>query len=373
MMFPVDFLNRMEARYPGVLSTMQHSKNPLMYMMQRNIPVSAFSGMIALMHWRNEKVIYNFEPRIAAEIMEQTDAPDRIFPLSCIRQLPYPCIAVKVSPVSIIDPATQNPLEYYTGNAFLWLEDDCLYSAWQAEEAGDHYLVSKADISDNLALDDVFDSLMEENLKQFSDQEISEIKQLLGIKRFNELRIFGHDGESLKKRFGNRIQEIYRAIRIASVQDVLTQRALHIILYLGCENADIESAEEKLKNSAWSTIVGGVPRYVKRPERRQAMKEVKGCHIMDVGYRIAGHYTRSFSSPDDKNQTGNGSVRTQGYSKRRAHFHHFWIGPKNGVLADDIMNPKDGERGLRLRWIEATEIHPELRDENATIINVGKL
>ena len=118
MMFPVDFLNQIEARYPGVLSTMQHSKNPLMYMMQRNIPVSAFSGMIALMHWRNEKIIYNFEPRIASEIMEQTDAPDRIFPLSCIRQLPYPCIAVKVSPVSIIDPATQKPLEYYTGNAY---------------------------------------------------------------------------------------------------------------------------------------------------------------------------------------------------------------------------------------------------------------
>ena len=55
----------------------------------------------------------------------------------------------------------------------------------------------------------------------------------------------------------------------------------------------------------------------------------------------------------------------QGYSKRRAHFHHFWIGPKNGALADDIMNPKAGERSLRLRWIEATEIHPELRDENS--------
>lgn len=372
-MFPVDFSNRMEAQYPGVLSMMQRSKNPLMCMMQRNIPISEFSGMIALMHWRNEKVIYNFEPRVASEIMEQTDTPDRIFPLSCIRQLPYPCIAVKVSPVSIIDPATQNSLEEYTGNAFLWLDDDCLYSTWQAEGDEDRYLISKVDISDNLALDDILDSLMKENLKQFSDQEISEIKQLLGIKRFNELRIFGHDGDPLKQRFGNRIQEIYRAIRIASVQDVLTQRALHIILYLGCENADIESAEEKLKNSAWSTIVGGVPRYIKRPERRQAMKEVKDCHIMDVGYRIAGHYTRSFSSSVDKNQTGNGSGRTQGYSKRRAHFHHFWIGPKNGALADDIMNPKAGERGLRLRWIEATEIHPELRDENATIVNVGKL
>lgn len=37
------------------------------------------------------------------------------------------------------------------------------------------------------------------------------------------------------------------------------------------------------------------------------------------------------------------------------------------------MNPKAVERGLRLRWIEATEIHPELRDENATMVNVGNL
>lgn len=60
-----------------------------MCMAQRNVPVSVFSGMIALMHWRNEKVIYNFEPRIASEVMEQTDTPDRIFPLSCLHQLPY--------------------------------------------------------------------------------------------------------------------------------------------------------------------------------------------------------------------------------------------------------------------------------------------
>lgn len=365
MLFAVDFLNRMEAKYPGVLSEIQESKfPPELILRQRMIPVALFSGMIALSHWRKDKVIYNFNQQIAVEILEQTDTPDKPLPLVCMRQLPYSCIAIHVSPIAIVDPSTQATLESYSGNAFLWIEGEYLCSAWQTHD--DAYLAAHIKMKDGLTVDDMFVELVESNLSLFSTDEITEIKKLLGVKSFSELQFVSHDG--LRRRFGSRFMQIMNAFRIASVQEILLQRALRVILYLGCENADIESAEEKLKSGAWSSFIGGTPRYVKKTERKAALNEIKKYHVMDVGYRIAGNYTRSFSSTASKVTIGTG--RTQGYGKRRAHFHHFWIGPKNGIIASDIMNPQEGERGLRLRWVASTEIHPELRDEDATLINV---
>ena len=34
------------------------------------------------------------------------------------------------------------------------------------------------------------------------------------------------------------------------------------------------------------------------------------------------------------------------------------------------MSPGPGERGLVLKWLEATEIHPELRDDQAIVVPV---
>lgn len=365
MLFAVDFLNRMEAKYPGVLSEIQESKfPPEVILRQRRIPIALFTGMIALSHWRKDKVVYNFNRQIAVEILEQTDTPDKPLPLACMRHLPYSCIAIHVSPIDIVDPSTQTTLESYPGNAFLWFEGEYLCSAWQARD--DSYLAAHLKLKDGVTVDEMFVGLVENNLSTFSADEIIEIKKLLGVKSFSELQFAPHDG--LRRKFGSRFMEIMNALRIASVQEILLQRALHVILYLGCENADIESAEEKLKNGAWSSFIGDTPRYVRKTERKVALNEIKKYHVMDVGYRIAGNYTKSFSSTATKATMGTG--RTQGYGKRRAHFHHFWIGPKNGVIASDIMNPQEGERGLRLRWVASTEIHPELRDENATIINV---
>ena len=370
MIFALDYLNRMERAYPGVLAMMQRSKDPESIMAGKGVSPDVAAGMLALMHWRQDKVIYNFEDSIAREIMEQTDDPDRSFPISCMRQLPYPCIAAHTTPIAIMDPGSQKVLEEYTGNAFLWLEGDVLHTCWQFQ--GDQYLHASMMLKDGI--DDCFESIVVENLKRhFSAAEITEIKQIFGVERLSDLTSLSSEAYlELEKRFGSRVQGISHSIQLANVQEVLMQRALHIILYLACDNADIEAAEEKLKAGAWATSIGGEPRAVKRNERRQALRETEGVNVQDVGYRIAGKYKRSYSEEREKSDsTGTGATR--GYGKRRAHFHHFWIGPRDGAIATDIMDPKPGERGLRLRWIEATEIHPELRDGNATIVNVERL
>lgn len=366
MLFAIELLNQMETKYPGVLAAMQQSTAPEIVMAQKRVSSADYTCMIALMHWRRDKVIYIFEEGVAREIMEQTDDPERTFPLSCMRQLPYPCIAVHVSPITIVDPGTQEILEEYTGNAFLWLDGDCLFSAWQLE--GDKFLLSQLDLKDGMTIDDCYENIVTGNLERFfSVSEITEIKRKLGIRHFSDLSFLSANA------LGQQSQPFNTAIRLSNVQEILMQRALHVIFYLGCENADIEAAEEKLRKGTWASSVGGKPREVKRNERRQALRETEGFNINDVGYRIAGKYRRSYSTPPEKSPVGDGSGKTQGYSKRRAHFHHFWIGPRNGVIANDIMNPKPGERGLRLRWIEATEIHPELRNDDATLVDVEKL
>lgn len=69
---------------------MGRSKPPEEVMTIKGGSVSEYAGMLALMRWRKDKVLYNFESDVAMEIMEQTDDPDRTFPLSLMRQLPYP-------------------------------------------------------------------------------------------------------------------------------------------------------------------------------------------------------------------------------------------------------------------------------------------
>ena len=36
------------------------------------------------------------------------------------------------------------------------------------------------------------------------------------------------------------------------------------------------------------------------------------------------------------------------------------------------MRPAPGERGLVLYWLDATEIHPELKDDLATVVEVER-
>ena len=369
MLFALDFLNRMERKYPGVLALMQRSKDAEKVMAERGVSVSDFARMLALMRWRKDKVLYNFESDVAREIMEQTDDPDRSFPLSLMRQLPYPCIAAHTAPIAIMDPGSGRTLEEYTGNAFLWLEGDTLYTAWQFRE--DQYLNAELGLKDGMTVDDCFEAIIVGNLRRyFSAGEVEEIKKVFGVKRLSDLTSLSTQHYlSLEERFGKRVESISGAIQMANVQELLMERALHIVLYLACDNADIEAAEEKLKAGVWASSIGGEPREVKRNERRQALRETEGAQIKDVGYRIAGKFRRSFSG---ENKEGTGTGAKQGYGKRRAHFHHFWIGPRDGAIAKDIMHPGPGEKGLRLRWLEATEIHPELRDDKATVVDVEK-
>lgn len=142
---------------------MLKAKNPEEVMARKNVSPDVYTDMLALMHRCQVKAIYNFENSIAHEIMESTEDPDCTFPISCIRQLPYHCIAVQTTGVSIIDQRSGRILEEYPENVFFWLEGDVLHTAWQYVD--DEYLYANMLLKDSMTIDDCFDSIVTENLK----------------------------------------------------------------------------------------------------------------------------------------------------------------------------------------------------------------
>lgn len=373
MEFALKFLNDMEHRYPGVIAMMQRNPgNWVQICASRHVDTQYFNGMHALMHWKKDKIIYNFDDDIAIEIFEQTQDPEDSIVASYLQHLPFSSIAIHIVPFTVYNDPSSTKGEQFSGNAFIWLEGTVLHSAWEA----DHYrfLHVHVDLSHDTTLSDVFQRLAVENLLQhFSAKEIEEMLSILDIQKFDSFSSYGEEEiNKLKLRFHNRTDDIIDAIYLSSVQEVMVQRVIHYVLYLNCANADIEAAEEKLKAGCWASILEKESKSapVDRNTRRRALREIEGTTVMDVGYRIASKYKpASFaetSSPTDHSSSG----KKRGYSKRRAHYHHFWIGPRNAPIAENFLQPKDGERGMVLYWLDSTEIHPELRDDKVTIIPV---
>lgn len=108
-----------------------------------------------------------------------------------------------------------------------------------------------------------------------------------------------------------------------------------------------------------ASILGGTPdKPVSKTKRQQIQRQNQEVTVQDVGYRIAGKFKRSYSEGTEESESRGISIGNHGYGKRRAHYHHFWVGPRNGPIAEDIMHPQPGERGLVMYWLEETEIHP---------------
>lgn len=122
--------------------------------------------------------------------------------------------------------------------------------------------------------------------------------------------------------------------------DSTLKSVIQMLLYINSVNADVEMAEEGAKTKA------------ERKEIKRE-KEKTGVEVRNVGYHIGTLI---------KNQKARGVGSGRGGRKRshlrRAHWHHYWVGKR------------DGERQLILKWVLATAIHPEGLDELPTIVKM---
>lgn len=377
MIFPLEHLQAMERKYPGVIEqTINHPYDWLVFWNSRGVDPIHRDGLRSLFYWKHFKVVYSFDDLICREIHDSRGDLYTDIPVSAMRHLPYPCIAIKTSPFTIKDFDISFS---FLGHGYIWYIDNRLYTTWELHHSHSkdeyNYTHAYVDLKDDLTLYDCFDQAVLEDLKiNFKPEEVDTIIKIYGGKPFSKSTYTDYIRYALNDAFGEkRLSTINVALHRAYVQIKLLEVAISFILYLNCTNADIEDAEEKLKDGSWSSLLGGKPDdYVSHKARRNALRDGQDVRAFDVGYRIASNFNRGLSginrnaSPSGDNST----ITNRGYSRRRAHYHHYWIGPRDGVIAENIMSPGPGERGLVLKWLEATEIHPELRDDQAIVVPV---
>lgn len=107
-----------------------------------------------------------------------------------------------------------------------------------------------------------------------------------------------------------------------------------------------------------STNADIVPSYEpQRGIRRNNAKRRSQATWNDVGYRI-GAELRAWKRKGPASHSGNGAGGSVRPHMRRAHWHHFWVGPR------------DGERKLVLKWLAPTMVNGG-DYERATLHKVG--
>lgn len=392
MFFAIDLNRRLEKKYPRLfdeLQAIEGTEYRVLHLYERGIPSEDQNAILALTAWRKNKVIFHFDGEAAKEITTMTEPPEKTLPLSELKHLPYSSFALKTDvELALLDHRNDKVVESFTGNAFVWLDREMLNTVW--EKSTGEYFSACIDLSQSHTINDLFDDSVVLYLSTAgcSAEDIALLKRLCGVANFHELtEVTQRHYTRMRIRLGEKMPVLFNnAIDTANLEEALMSRLINIIMYLGCENADIENAAEKLKAGAMAGVLmdkalshGKAEKeqqnepadpHVSKTEARSVIREIGDSTVLDVGYRIAAKWRRQAKADGDRQTKGKGTGGKRGYGTRRGHWHHFWIGPRDGNIAEDIMNPLAGEKGLRRRWLDDTEIHPELKNDQATVIPV---
>ena len=306
MLFPIALNKRMEKKYPRLFDELQaiDVKDRSLYLFKKYVPNKDHNALLALTTWRMNKVIFNFNAEATKEITSITKPPEELLPVSELKHLPYSSFALKTNvEFSFLDPKNDEVVESLTGNAFVWLDKEYLYTVW--EKSNGEYVSACIDLFLPISLNHFYNDNVEEYLylSAYSLKEIAQLKRLCGVTSFHELtEITQHHNTRMRVRFGDRMPVVFnKAIGAANLKEAIISRLINIILYLVCENADIENAAEKLKAGAMAGVLMDKALshrkaekdqqdddlHVSKTEARSIIREFRGSTVLDVGYRIA--------------------------------------------------------------------------------------
>ena len=193
MLFALDRLNSMERKYSGLLDLLEQQPdiaNCYFVMHRRSVDNNDMALLISLRAWRKDKVIYNFAEGIAEEVTAHTEKPDHEIPITFMNKLPFSCIATSVVPFSLLDKRTNRAIIRYTGNAFIWMEEGQLLSAWETDSNSFDWMV--LDLDKMATMSDYFDGLILTSLeiKDIKETEVKRILRALHIERFSDMTEF---------------------------------------------------------------------------------------------------------------------------------------------------------------------------------------
>ena len=269
----------------------------------------------ALAAWRQAKFIYEFDETLADELISQAD--DLVIPVDVIYHMPAQAVYIKYPPdKSGVDgflAALESDPESRENELRLYLMYD------RQPISLPIHLMPGGTI--NTGIDRAIE-LVRKNQTKYSDNRYESAQFDLSVSFINEMRT-----------------ELVRMV--------------NLFLYVCSENADIEEDREQSK-------------IYKRPSRiRDRFSEIKKYNAgVKQGILLRKLRTYQPKQSTDISETPHGTHASPIPHIRRAHYHHYWTGRR------------DGERTLILRWIPPTLVAADSLDSPddipTTVIKVDK-
>ena len=267
----------------------------------------------ALAAWRQTKFIYEYDEALMDELITQSE--DIVIPVDVVYHMPAQALYIKYPPNgSDVDgflAALESDPESKENELRLYL----MYKQLPISFAV--HLIPGGTINDGI---DRAIEVIRQNQAKYQDNRYESSKFDITISYINEMRI-----------------ELVRMV--------------NLFLYVCAENADIEEDSEQSK-------------IYRRPSKiRDRFSEIRKYNA-GVKQGILLRKLRTYKPMPAKSGTSHGTHASPVPHIRRAHYHHFWTGKK------------DGERTLILRWIPPTLVggssldNPE--DIPTTVIKVDK-
>lgn len=325
---PIIEEKRIQQSYPGLLNslnriapaTMEEAAASIVsYMHQhgfdRERAIDEISPVYFNFLWSKHRMIYHFNDALVSAFAEQVKRIDESETIPCefLSRLPYPCIAVEITPfsVSAVDRNTNN-------------------QAYKIDFTGRFYLIyEKKNI--------MYDVPILHGLFEMADGDLSDYHMPVV------------PSGTIKDSISALHEFILSENETISIDDAKAEMtapllAMQVVLYLQSENADIKKPPKKSK------------RRKKIPQKKNAASNPSTPEIVRVGYRV-GRILREYETSETK-PSGTGSKKRP--HSRRGHWHHYWTGPKN--------NPEHRKRVIK--WISPMIIHGETKQKTTTVVEI---
>ncbi len=243
MRFPDQYLQEMNRKYPGLIKKLDTVTNPRQLagvLSGNSVSPSDFNRKYAIYQWSKSRVFFRFSVSLGKALFDDTDTPN--VPVSFLRNLPTPSVAVSIRPLTIVDPETRKATAQYTGNAFIWIDAAGLSSAWETTEG--EWVWLSVDLDNAERYEDCFENLVETQLRTNGIRDIAMVKRLLGVEYFRDIKgITPRHISRFFNKFGERGRDaVMNALALSNIKGVLLQEMCFAVLYLNCENADVTEA-----------------------------------------------------------------------------------------------------------------------------------
>lgn len=266
--------------------------------------------LIAMASWKATKLIYRFDARFAAELI---DTPiTAAIPTRILNRLPAPAFFLEVS-------------EDIPDGLFDLLDTEGISEGFFIAKSGDRLIVSSMVVPTfHIPLDQDLD------IKQTINESIR--KRLETINPNSDLFHSGSD-------FASEWQQS---------QKLLWAYIVNALLYLCVDEPDIEGRSPPKAHKV---------QYGNRWRTKEAKRETVG----EVGYRLGAVFRREQDDRDEREERPHGAKSMPAHI-RRAHWHTYWVGPRS--------NPEPTLRWLSPIIVNALTsselidtVHPVMREK----------